>query len=60
LLAIVAAAVFLIFKFKLPKQTIGKETTLAFRDTYIYLELMENGSTKPRNRLEIKSSSRGR
>jgi multidrug efflux pump subunit AcrA (membrane-fusion protein) len=58
LFAVVVATLFLIFKFKPSKQAIDKETTLAFRD--LYLELMENGSVKPRNRLEIRSSSGGR
>jgi multidrug efflux pump subunit AcrA (membrane-fusion protein) len=58
LFVVVAAVVFLVFKFKPSKQAIDKETTLTSRD--LYLELMENGSVKPRNRLEIKSSSGGR
>jgi multidrug efflux pump subunit AcrA (membrane-fusion protein) len=58
LLAIVATVVFLIFKFKPSKQVIDKETTLTSRD--LYLELRENGFVEPRNRLEIKPSSKGR
>jgi hypothetical protein len=36
---------------------IDKETALTPRD--LYLELMENGSITPRNRLEIKPSLNG-
>ncbi|OEG71548.1 hypothetical protein ATZ36_14085 [Candidatus Endomicrobiellum trichonymphae] len=58
LFSVAVTAVFLIFKFKPSKQVIDKETTLTSRD--LYLELRENGFVEPRNRLEIKSSSKGR
>ncbi len=58
LFAVVATAVFLIFKFKPSKQVIDKETTLTSRD--LYLGLRENGFVTPRNRLEIKPSFNGR